>query len=293
MSPSRHGALLAAVLACAIGSSHAAGVAQLDDRGTHVVLPRPAQRIVAISPHLAELAFEAGAGHKLVGTVRGRDFPPAAARLPSVGDATGLDFERITALRPDLILGWGSGNRAADLEHLAAAGHAVFVAEPRRLRDIARHLLAIGALAATLEPARRAAAAFEQRRALLEQRYAAARPRQVFIEIWRRPLFTVDERHLISDALRVCGARNAIAGLPVDAAPIPVEWLFRLDPDAIVSTLGEPVVEARAFWATFPRLKAVQRGAILTLAPERIVRATPRILDGVEELCRMLEGAQR
>jgi iron complex transport system substrate-binding protein len=36
--------------------------------------------------------------------VRGSDFPPEAQALADVGDAAGLDFERILALRPDLVL---------------------------------------------------------------------------------------------------------------------------------------------------------------------------------------------
>ncbi|MGH7187498.1 MAG: cobalamin-binding protein, partial [Pseudomonadota bacterium] len=73
----------------------------VDDRGVSVSLERPASRIVAISPHLVELVFAAGAGDSLVASVRGADYPAATVRLPSVGDAGGLDFERIRQYAPD------------------------------------------------------------------------------------------------------------------------------------------------------------------------------------------------
>jgi iron complex transport system substrate-binding protein len=260
-----------------------------DDRGVTVYLPQPARRIIAISPHLAELAFDAGAGNRLVAAVRGTDYPPAAAALPAVGDAAGLDFERIAQLRPDLVLAWGSGNRDADIERLGDMAIAVFVAEPRRLEDIARHLRAIGALAGTAEAAGSRARDFERRLALLRSRYAGAPPRTVFVEIWRRPLFTVGPRHLVSDALGVCAGRNAVERLKAEAVAVPLEWVLRRDPDAIVSTLGEPAGRALQAWSAYPRLKAVAAGAIHSQPPEALVRATPRILDGVESVCAVLD----
>ena len=253
-----------------------------------VALTRPANAILAISPHLAELAFDAGAGDKLVAVVRGADYPAAAFALPTVGDAAGLDFERILQLRPDLVLAWGSGNRVADIEQLNAMGVPVFVAEPRRLEDIPRHLRAIGSLAGSTAAAEAGAKAFERRLASLRSRYASAAPRSVFVEIWRQPLFTVGGKHLVSDALRVCGAVNAMAELAADAAPVPLEWLLRRDPDAIVSTLGEAPERVREAWSAYPRLGAVAAGAVVSLPPEELVRATPRILDGIDRVCAAL-----
>jgi ABC-type hemin transport system substrate-binding protein len=43
-------------------------------------------RIVSLAPSLTELAFAAGAGPALVGTVEYSDYPAAARALPRVGD---------------------------------------------------------------------------------------------------------------------------------------------------------------------------------------------------------------
>ena len=112
-------------------------------------LQSPARRIVALAPHLAELAYAAGAGASLVGVVRGSDYPAAAARVPVVGDAAGLDFERVLALQPDLVLGWLSGNRPSDIARLERLGLPVFLSEPRRLRDVPATLRRLGALGGT------------------------------------------------------------------------------------------------------------------------------------------------
>ena len=70
-------------------------------------------RIVTLAPHLAEMVHAAGAGDRLVGSVAYTDFPPAARTLPLVGDAFGVDAERLVALMPDLVLAWEGGNPAA------------------------------------------------------------------------------------------------------------------------------------------------------------------------------------
>ena len=46
------------------------------------------ERIVALSPHLTEAVFAAGAGAQLVAVVRYSDYPEGARQLPQVGDAS-------------------------------------------------------------------------------------------------------------------------------------------------------------------------------------------------------------
>ncbi|HVO89728.1 MAG TPA: cobalamin-binding protein, partial [Casimicrobiaceae bacterium] len=69
----------------------------LDDLGNDIALAAPAKRIIALAPHAAELVYAAGAGSHLVAVIKGTDYPPVAASLPTVGDVNGLDLERIIA----------------------------------------------------------------------------------------------------------------------------------------------------------------------------------------------------
>ena len=94
----------------AVSAGAQATVSIVDDTQHRVQLASPAKRIVTLAPHLTELVYEAGAGERLVGVAAHSDYPPSARELPRVGDAHGLDLERIAMLQPDLVVAWGSGS---------------------------------------------------------------------------------------------------------------------------------------------------------------------------------------
>ncbi|HKQ24595.1 MAG TPA: cobalamin-binding protein [Burkholderiales bacterium] len=265
-----------------------AAVEVIDDRGVVLRRDSPAQRVVALAPHLTELVFAAGAGNRLVGKVRGSDFPHGALTLAEVGDAAGLDFERILALQPDLVLAWGSGNRMVDVERLERLGLAVLVLEPRRLEDIPRHLRMLGMLLGDGGRGHAAALAFALRTDRLRERYGGKPAVSVLFEAWHQPLITVNGEHLISDVLRLCGARNAFADLTQLAAAVSPEQVLARDPDAII--IGSEADDAGSQgWRRYPYLKSVRAEAIFSVSADLITRQTPRVLDAAEKICADLD----
>jgi iron complex transport system substrate-binding protein len=259
-----------------------------DDLGVEVRLDRPARRVIALSPHLTELMYSIGAGGHLAGAVRGSDFPAEAAALPEVGDASGLDFERILMLRPDLVLAWGSGNRSVDIARLRSLGLRVLVLEPRRVEDIARHLRQLGDLTGFSGRAYAVAREFESRIRALRARFAGQARVRVLFEIWHSPLFTVNGEHMISKVLELCAAQNIFAGLPRLADEVSVEQVLLLDPDAIV--VGSEAGDAGAKnWRTFSYLKAVRGSNVFSVEADLITRQTPRIAVAAERLCADLD----
>ena len=57
-----------------------------------------------------------------------------------------------------------------------------------------------------------------------------ARRRRVLLQVWNRPIYTVGGKHLMSDALRVCGARNVFADLPEPGPVVDTEAVIARDP---------------------------------------------------------------
>jgi iron complex transport system substrate-binding protein len=264
-----------------------------DDRGVAIDVPRNPARIVALSPHLAEIVYAAGAGAKLAAVVRYSDFPEAARRLPQVGDASRLDVERILTLEPDLVLGWKSGNPAHDIARIERIGFPVFVTEPRRVADIPRLVRLVGELAGTRVHAERAAAAFEQELDRLRQRYSTRTPVRVFYEIWHRPLLTVNGRHLISDVIALCGGRNVFAGAPLLTPAVSLESVLAAKPDVILggsSAMRPGDLEAQ--WVRAP-IAALRSVPVRYVPPDLIQRQTPRMIEGARAVCEHLDHVRK
>ncbi|MGH8702268.1 MAG: cobalamin-binding protein [Burkholderiales bacterium] len=245
--------------------------------------------MVALAPSLAELAFAAGAGGRLVGVARFSDFPPAARDIPQVGDAARVDFERIVALRPDLVLAWKSGNSASDVGRLESLGYPAFVSEPARLADVPRLLRAIGALAGTLPAAEKTAAGFEQEIRELRGRHATARKVRVLYLIWHRPLLTVNGAHMISDVIALCGGENIFADVDQLTPSVTLEAVIAAKPEVVLgggSAGGETEFIAQWRASGVPSLRELPAHYI---NPDHIQRQTPRIVEGAKAVCSALE----
>lgn len=283
--------LLRGLSCCALALlPHAAGaqVRAVDDAGRTVTLPAPAQRIVSLAPHATELLFAAGAGSAVVAVTEFSDHPEQARRIPSVGNGQSLDLERILALKPDLVVGWNTGLASGQLARLEALGIAVYRSQASSFDAIAASLEALARLAGRDESGKAAARAFRQRLQLLQERYRDRRPVSVFYQIWRSPLMTLNGSHLVSSALRLCGADNIFAGLPQLAPTVTEEAVLQADPEAIIASSGEQD-DTLAGWKRFGGMRAVRRGNLLTVDGSLLNRAGPRVLDGTEQLCRLLD----
>lgn len=277
--------LTAAIVAAATPAL--AVVQAIDDTGAAVTLATPAQRIVSLAPHATELLVAAGAGARIVGAVA------AGGGQRSLGDARSLDLERIVALQPDLIVTWPY-TVPAQVEALAARGAKVFVTDPTTIDGIATDIQRLGALAGTDAHARAAAAAFRDRIARLRSSRSAARPIRVFYQIWNAPLYTVGGRHLVSEAIGVCGGENVFAALTLPAPSVTVEAVLAARPEAIVAG-GDGGARPAWLddWKRWLAIPAVASGSLFAVDADYLHRAGPRFVHGVEQLCAALDAARR
>lgn len=283
--------MLALMLAAGL-NAHAEIVVR-DDTGETVRLAAPARRIVSLAPHVTETLYAAGAGAWLVGAVDYSDYPAAAKTLPRVGGYSKLDLESIAALKPDLVVGWASGNAPAHVARLRALGIPVYLSQPERIDDVAASLERYGELAGTQAVARAAAAAFRDRLQALRTRYGARPKVRTFYQIWKQPLMTVGGTQVISDAIRLCGGENVFADLKPLAPQVTVEAVLAADPEAIIASgMGEARPEWLDDWRQWKTLTAVKRDNLFFIPPDLIQRHTPRLVEGAARLCAHLETAR-
>ncbi len=281
------------MLMLALAGAAQAAITVQDDAGNSVTLARPAQRVISTAPHVTELLFAAGGGERVVGAMSYSDYPEAAKRIPVIGSDALIDMERLLALRPDLLVVWHSGNTERQLAQLNSLGIPVFHSEPKKLEDVATSLTRLGKLLGTEATARAAAGAYRQKISKLTAAYAQRPSVRVFYQIWEKPLFTLNGEHIVTDALRACGGRNVFAGLKVTAPSVSTEAVLQENPEAIVGGEQHDGQAGINIWKPYKGLLAVQRNNLFMLDSELLVRATPRIADGLAVLCEKLDTARQ
>ncbi|MBI5919974.1 MAG: ABC transporter substrate-binding protein [Nitrosomonadales bacterium] len=282
----RHLLLLAALLAAPL---QAAPLRINDDNGVTLTFSASPQRIVSLAPHITELAYAAGLGGQLVAVTAYSDFPAAARQLPQVGDAFRLDWERLLALKPDLVLAWQSGLSARDRAMFGKLGLKLLVLDPHRLDDIPKALRLLGQVAQSNETAEAAARAFEQQRDELRRRYAHPPLVRAYFQIATAPLLTVNGTHIISDVLRLCGAENVFAAAPLLTPTISAEGLLAAQPALFFALAANETdaAEARRSWRTLPTIPPAA-----FIPPDLMSRAGPRILQGAAQVCEQVAAVR-
>ncbi|WP_432241126.1 cobalamin-binding protein [Herbaspirillum robiniae] len=271
-------------------AAHAA-VTVKDDLGNEITLQQPARRIVSLAPHVTELLYAAGAGDRLVGASNFSDYPAAAAKLPSVGSFAALDLERVLSLKPDLIVGWHSGNKPSQLARLREFGIPVYESQPADFGMIADALEKLSRLAGTDAAGKAAAGDFRVRWQALQARYQGRAEVSVFYQIWSQPLMTLNGQHMVSAVLRLCGGRNIFAGLPQLAPTVNIEAVLAADPQVILAP-GDARDRPLERWRDYPALRAVRQNQLHTVNADWLNRAGPRVLDAAGEVCGLLDQAR-
>jgi len=270
-----------------------AEISVLDDTGQLVRLAHPATRIISLAPHATELLFAAGAGERVVGVVKYSDYPAAALKLPLVGSFNSLDMESMLALRPDIIIVWKNGNNAAQIEKLKTLGVQLYFSEPQNIADIANAIERLGKLAHTEPQATQSARQFREKYALLTNRYSTRPPITVFYQIWNQPMMTINGKQIISDVIHQCGGNNIFADMPTLTPTISMEAVLQADPQAIIASgMGNKRPVWLDEWRRWPRLTAVQHDNLYFVFSDLINRPTPRLLEGMAQVCTILEQAR-
>lgn len=263
-----------------------------DDAGRIVKLNHPAKRIISLAPHATELLFTAGAGAAIIGVSDYSNFPEQAKKIAHVGSVFALDIERIVALKPDLVVVWGTGGAKIIAKQLRDQHLAVFESEPRNFETVATSIERLAQLSGTAAVGDKAAAAFRARLTQLKNTYKREKkpPVRVFYQVWHQPLMTLNSQHLVSEMLRLCGAENIFGDLKEISPTVSAEAVIAANPDAIVTT-GDVNQDQFAQWRPFSQLTAVKKSQLFVIQDDWMSRPGPRVLDGAEALCRHLSKA--
>lgn len=264
-----------------------------DDTGATVRLRSAECRIVSLAPGTTAMLFAAGAGHCLIGTIAHSHEPAEAARIPVIGDAETLDFERLVAMRPSVVVVAVDVVQRMRIDRIRSLGIPVYQVHVTQLAGMAGSVRRLGLLAGTGPAADAAAASLDRELQALRTRHQGRERVRVLYQIWDRPIYTVGGRHVITDALRLCGATNIFEELGTAAPAVTRESVLARNPQLIIASApAGPAGEWLNEWRHFPSLSAAKNGRLVAYTDERIDRMGPSVIAATADLCALIDRAR-
>ena len=256
-------------------------------------------RIVSLVPAVTEMLFAIGAGAQVVGVSSYDHFPPQVEQLPRVGALLDPDTERILALRPDLVVVYGSQTDAE--ARFKRAGIQVFVYRhpvEMAITGTMDIITRLGALTDHAAQARDLVTRVESSLAAVRTRVADRdRPRTLLV-IGRQPgtlqgIYASGGVGFLHEILDIAGGENVFDDMKRESAQPSIETLLTRAPDAILelhaaSAAGDYAANDLGAWSKLASVPAVRENRVREVIGDFVVVAGPRLAEGAEAIARAL-----
>lgn len=264
-----------------------------DDADREVEVTEEPERIVSFGPGITEMLFSLGLGDKVVGVDDFSDYPEEALEKAKVGNAWSPSIEAVVELEPDLVLTVDSVQFISDLESL---GYTYFVLDPDDIYGIVDNIRLVGNVTGKVTEGEQLAGDIEQVIAdvtgLVKD---ASRPKIFFIVDATDPNmpYTAGPDSFIDGIINMAGGENIAAGAATEWPQFSIEEIVDANPDIIVvqtMTGGIPTITAEELeeHIIWQQLDAVSQGHIYFIDGDLISRPGPRIMQGLEEMARII-----
>lgn len=241
-----------------------------------------APKVVTLSPSNTELAFAAGITPIAVSAYS--NYPLEAKGIEQVANWQGINFERIVALKPDVILAWRGGNPARQVNQLEALGSKVIWLDPQNITEVENALRQLAPYSPTPEKAEQAADELARQFAELKARYKTNKPKKVFLQFSQQPLFTTNSGSIQNEIVEMCGGENIFANSRVPWPQVSREQVLVRKPQAII--IAGDSSKAEAVEKSWKEQLSVP---VIAIDDDEFTRNGPRIILAAKQLCAVLD----
>ncbi|MCQ6282047.1 cobalamin-binding protein [Bacillus sp. EB600] len=252
-------------------------------------------RVISICPSNTELIDYLGLSNQLVGIDDYSDWPKSITNLPRLGADLSINMEMVEQLKPDLVLASLSvPGMEKNVVALKERGIPHLVLNPQSLKDIETDLIRTAEALQNKESGLEAASKFRARLESLREKWGNKEFKpSIYWEWWPKPIFTPGKLNWLTEISEAAGAQNLFAD--VELASVQTEWqdIVNRKPDFIClawvgvrrEKIQKSMVKKRP---DFELLTELNDEKILILEEELFCRPSPRLLDGLEKLARLI-----
>ncbi|MGH2343680.1 MAG: ABC transporter substrate-binding protein [Chloroflexota bacterium] len=261
----------------------------VDDQHTTLTFAMPPKRIISLAPNVTEILFSLGLGKEVVGVSVSSNYPKAALKLPVVYTLNGPVLEKILALKPDLLIS-ASIVPQTTVNKLRALHLKVLVTNPHDISGILHDITLVGEATGAPATAAREVAGLQRRINAVTRAVAPLHSRPtVFYEL-DKTLYTVGHGSFMDSLITMAGGKNVAGSIANPYPQLSTEALLADNPQIIL--LGDAAygttaasVAARPGWGA---VSAVQHHRVYAFDDNLVSRPGPRIVDGLEQIAKIL-----
>jgi iron complex transport system substrate-binding protein len=258
------------------------------------------RRIVSTAPSITETLFALGLGQRVVGVTTYCRYPPEVTRLPKIGTFLEPNFERILALKPDLV--FTMKNPVQLTERLRGLKLNAVELDEDTVEGVFTSIERIGQATEAQSHAKALAESLHGQLDTFRKSTAALPARSVLFIIGRTPgtlegLIGAGKGSYLDQLLAYAGGRNVLADAPMAYPKVSLEEILARDPEVILDMgdfehasgeARERQQEVAAIWAKYPLLRAVKTHRVYALSSDIFVVPGPRMADAAREFRRLL-----
>jgi iron complex transport system substrate-binding protein len=243
------------------------------------------------------MLFAIGAGSQVVAVSSYDEFPPEVKSLPHVGALLDPDTERILALRPDLVITYGS---QTDVEaQFARAGIRLYSYRHGGLANLMNGARELGTLTGHEDGAARVVRNINAQLEVVRAKVKGLRRPRTVLVFGREPgtlrqLYVSGGVGFLHEMLQAAGGENAFADVKREAVQPSRETLLVRAPEVILEVRAGPAQSPEAIrqelsaWSNVASIPAVRSSRIHFLFGDYLVVPGPRVGQGTEAFARAL-----
>jgi len=253
-----------------------------DSNGDQVAIDRSPKRIVAIDTAAVEILFAMGEGDRVAGTHIYFSLPGAKS-IERVGDAFTLNFEKIAALRPDLVYIF----YARPLQELKKLGVPVlYLKFPATFEEVADRMRLWGKLVDRPDAGEKLARRFELELDVVKRKVASVKEGPRVFHYEGSGLWTSGSGTLTQEVYALLKARNIFTDITGSKQVTP-EAIVARDPQVVISVRPDGP-EAIKSDPAFQAITAVKARKLFVVDGALLSVAGPRLMQGIEQVAKLL-----
>ncbi|MGM9570729.1 MAG: ABC transporter substrate-binding protein [bacterium] len=212
----------------------------VDSMQRRVEVPSPPQRVVVLNGDVGELICVLGCEKNIVGTSDTINFPLALKDKPKVGRSFTPNIERILALKPDVIFGYGGFLKPDLLKQIEQTGIPVVLLDCFKLKTFNQDTLILGQIFNEEKRAQEYLDYMDNYLNLITRRISQvplSERQRVFLEAYSD--YGTVRNIGAAEMLQAAGGINVAQSLNQVYPKVSSEWIIQENPDVIVKGVSK------------------------------------------------------